>query len=361
MEANPLLALKELGQHVWLDNLSRAILHDGSLKRLIAEYGVDGVTSNPSIFQKAIGGTPHYRKQIENMCTTSMTAEECYEALVIPDIQEACALLTPAYVASHGETGYVSLEISPHLAHDMKGSEAAAYRLRQAVRRNNLLIKIPATPAGILAIEHLTAAGVCINVTLIFSLAQYQAVAHAYLKGAQRWVNAGGNGSKLRSVASVFLSRVDTLTDQRLDAHGSAAAKALKGKTAVALAKRCYQAYQEYFHGPAFSALGNARVRPQSLLWASTGVKNPAYRDLLYVEPLIGLETINTLPEATLEAFRQHGIAEPTLMSGMHKASEHLKALAALRIEPEEIGETLQTEGLRQFINAYDQILSMFK
>jgi transaldolase len=356
MNDNPLLALKTFGQHVWLDNLSRALLREGTLPRLLSEDGVDGVTSNPAIFLKAIVGSADYCDDLQRLHRAKLPAEACYESLVIADIQAACDILDSAYRSSSGETGYVSLEVSPALAHDTAATVAAAHRLSKAVGRDNLLVKVPATPAGIRAFEQLTAAGIRVNVTLIFSLAQYEAVAQAYLHGAQRRLDGGGNVKQLRSVASVFLSRVDTLVDQRLDAIGTALA--LKGGTAVALAKRCYWRYREIFHGPEFAALAKAGVRPQTPLWASTGTKNPAYSDVLYVEPLIGAETINTLPDATLSAFRSHGVATASLTNGMDGAQVHAQALAALGIDLTEVGENLQVEGVRLFAAAYAKILA---
>lgn len=364
MNVNPLLQLKTLGQHVWLDNLSRTLLQEGTLQRLMTEDGIDGVTSNPAIFQKAIADSPYYREDLQRLRGSNLDAEARYEVLVIPDIQAACDMFLPVYASSLGETGYVSLEVSPALAHDTAGTEAAARRLRQAVGRDNLLIKVPATPAGVRAFEQLTAAGIRVNVTLIFSLAQYEAVAQAYLRGAVRWLAGGGNAKQLRSVASVFLSRVDTLVDKRLDViatSGTAATEKiqqLKGKSGVALAKRCYYRYLEIFHGMEFVMLSQAGVRPQTPLWASTGTKNPAYSDVLYVEPLIGAETINTLPDATLAAFREHGRAATTLTTDMSDAQAHIKALAALGIDLDDVGETLQIEGVRLFAEAYEKLLA---
>lgn len=358
MNDNPLLALKALGQHVWLDNLSRTLLQEGALQRLMTEDGIDGVTSNPAIFHKAIVGSPYYREDLERLRGSYLDAEARYESLVIPDIQAACDILLPAYVSSAEEAGYVSLEVSPALEHDREGTVAAALRLRQAVGRDNLLIKVPATAAGISAFEQLTGAGIRVNVTLIFSLAQYEAVAQAYLHGALRWLDGGGHARQLRSVASVFLSRVDTLVDQRLDAIGTAQAQVLRGRSGVALAKRCYSHYLEIFHGPAFATLAQAGVRPQTPLWASTGSKNPAYSDVLYVEALIGPETINTLPDATLAAFRDHGRAAATLMTGMDEAQAHIEALTALGIDLIDVGETLQVEGVRLFAEAYEKLLA---
>lgn len=358
MNDNPLLALKALGQHVWIDNLSRALLREGTLQRLVTDDGIDGVTSNPAIFHKAIAGSPYYRDELERLRGANLDAEARYESLVIPDIQAACEILLPAYVASAGESGYVSLEVSPALAHDRAGTVAAARRLRQAVDRDNLLVKVPATSAGIQAFEQLTAAGIRVNVTLIFSQAQYEAVAQAYLHGAMRWLESGGNAKQLRSVASIFLSRVDTLVDQRLDTIGTAQAQALRGRNGVALAKRCYTCYREIFHSPAFATLAQAGVRQQTPLWASTGSKNPAYSDVLYVEALIGPETINTLPDATLAAFRDHGRAAATLMTGMDSAHAHIEALTALGIDLVDVGETLQVEGVRLFAEAYEKLLA---
>lgn len=351
---SPLFAPKALGQHIWLDDLSRTLIADGALQRLITEDGIDGVTSNPAILQQAIADSPCYADDLERLRVSPLDATARYESLVIPDIQAACDLLWPAYESSAGETGYVSLEVSPALAQHMAATEAEALRLRQAVGRDNLLVKVPATAAGIRAFEQLTATGLRVNATLICSLAQYEAVVQAYLCGAQRWLDGGGAASQLRSVASVFLSRVDTLVDQRLDAAANAPAQELKGKSGVALAKCCYGRYLEIFHGSAFARLGAAGVRPQTPLWASTGTKNPAYSDLLYVEALIGAETINTLPQATLTAFRDHGRASSTLASGIDAAQAHFAALALLGIDPVEVGETLQAEGVRRFAAAYD-------
>ncbi|MDP1536778.1 MAG: transaldolase [Burkholderiales bacterium] len=357
MTINSLLQLKSLGQHVWLDNLSRTLLQEGTLQRLMTEDGIDGVTSNPAIFEKAIAGSPYYREDLERLRGSDLDAEARYESLVIADIQAACDILLPAYLSSTGETGYVSLEVSPALAHDRAGTEAAAWRLQQAVGRDNLLIKVPATPAGVDAFEQLTGAGLRVNVTLIFSLAQYETVAQAYLRGAQRWLAGGGDAKHLRSVASVFLSRIDTLVDKRLAAIGTPQAHALTGQSGVALAKRCYHRYLEIFHGPAFAT----DVRPQTPLWASTGSKNPAYRDVLYVEPLIGPETINTLPDATLAAFRAHGRAAATLMAGMDEAQAHIEALAALGVDLTEVGETLQIDGVHLFVDAYEKIITRLR
>jgi transaldolase len=354
---NPLLALQSLGQHVWLDNLSRTLLREGALQKLITEDGVSGVTSNPSIFQKALAESPHYRDDIAALKARPMSAEARYEALAIPDIQAACDLLQPVFEKSGGNTGYVSLEVSPLLAHDEDGTVLAARRLKALVARANLLVKVPATAAGVRAFERLIAEGINVNVTLMFSLAHEEAVAQAYLRGARRWLEGGGEARALKSVASIFLSRVDTLVDKRLDAIGGEAL-ALKGKSAVAMARRAYRRYREIFHGPEFADLARAGVRPQYPLWASTGTKNPAYSDVLYVEPLIGPETVNTVPDATLAAFRDHGRVAPTLTEDLPQADTQVAALAFHGIRLDEVGETLQAEGVKLFADAFDKMLA---
>lgn len=357
MSTNPLLELKALGQHIWLDNLSRTLLREGGLQRLINEDGIDGVTSNPSIFEKAIANGTYYREDLERLRGAGQDAEACYESLVIADIRAACAMLLPAFRESRGEAGYVSLEVSPALANDTLGTVAAARRLQRLVGLDNVLIKVPATPSGIEAFFRLTVEGISVNVTLIFSLAQYEAVAQAYLRGALRWLESGGQARHLRSVASVFLSRVDTLVDKRLEELGTMHAARLSGRSGVALAKCCHGRYREIFHGPDFSLLRLAGIRPQTPLWASTGSKNLAYSDVLYVEPLIGPESINTLPDATLAAFRKHGQVANKLKEGLDEAQIHVQALMELGIDLNAVGESLQVDGVLQFAEAYRKIL----
>jgi len=356
---NPLIAIKQHGQQVWLDNLSRSLLHQGDLKRLIEGDGINGVTSNPSIFHKAVAESPYYREDLARLKTGLLSPEARYEALVLPDIRAACDLLAAVFHVSDGDAGYVSLEVSPHLAADEDGTVAAARRLKAAVQRDNLLIKVPATPEGIRAFERLIAEGISVNVTLMFSVAHENAVAQAYIRGAQRWVDSGGDPRRLKSVASIFLSRVDSLVDKKLDALGTVAALALRGKSAVAMTKLAYRRYLELFHGPGFAALANAGVRPQYPLWASTGTKNPAYSDVLYVEPLIGPETVNTAPDATLDAFRDHGKVARTLELGMDEAQGQVSALATLGINLDAAGVQLQQEGVKLFVDAYDKLLAL--
>ena len=339
---NPLLRLHALGQRIWLDNLSRTLLHEGTLKSLIADDRIAGVTSNPTIFFKAIGESPHYNEELQRLqADTTLSAEQRYETLAIADIQAACDLLQPVFKSSSGDDGYVSLEVSPALAHDAAGTVAAGLRLKGAVARDNLLIKVPATAAGLTAIEELVARGGSVNVTLMFSLRHVRDVAQAYLRGVARLLEAKGDARKVKSVASLFLSRVDTLIDKRLEDIGGDAL-ALRGRSAVALARLAYQDYRVTFSDTLFGTLAKRGARPQYLLWASTGTKNPAYSDVLYVESLIGPQTVNTLPDTTLAAFRDHGKAEATLETGIDAA-----------------GEELQAEGLKLFADSFRQLLAL--
>lgn len=356
---NPLLEARQLGQSIWLDNLSRALLQEKTLERLIKQDGICGVTSNPSIFHKAVSSGPYYGNELARLKNAVQNAEQRYEQLVIPDIQAACDLLRPVYEASHGDDGYVSLEVSPRLAYDENATVAAAKRLSAVVKRVNLLIKVPATPPGARAFERLIGDGVSINVTLMFSLHHVMEIAQAYIRGARRWIEQGGDARRLKSVASLFLSRVDTLVDRRLESLGTDQGRSLRGKTGVALAKLAYQRYKDLFHGPAFADLRRAGLRPQHLLWASTGTKNPDYSDVLYVESLIGPETVNTLPDATLAAFRDHGNAGLTLEQDIEKSKNQFLTLEQLGIDPRVVGETLQVEGVKLFDEAYSKLLEL--
>ena len=353
---NPLLQVRSLGQQIWLDNLSRALLDGGVLARFIFEDGIAGVTTNPAIFQKAIAGGRDYEDDLARLKQLPITAEERYERLAIADVQRACDLLHPLFAQSGGNAGYVSLEVSPALAHDAEGTVAAGRRLHAQVGHSNLLIKVPATPAGLIAVERLIGEGINVNVTLLFSPAHAHATANAYLRGLERLRAAGGALERAMSVASLFLSRVDTLIDARLDAIGGEALS-LRGQAAVAMARLAYCAWRERFHGPDFAALRAAGARPQYLLWASTGTKNPAYSDLLYVEPLIGAETVTTLPDATLAALRDHGRVGETLTCDVDAARAFIDRLATHGIDLDEVGETLQADGLMQFEQAFGRLL----
>ncbi|MFP5419158.1 MAG: transaldolase [Gammaproteobacteria bacterium] len=346
-----------LGQSLWLDNLSRSLIRDGTLATLIAEDNISGVTSNPSIFQKALAESPYYADDLARLKTSEPDAERRYEALVIPDIQAACDLLLPAFEASGGNDGYVSLEVAPKWAYDTARTIDEARRLSAAVSRRNLLVKVPGTPEGVSAFEALTALGINVNVTLLFSVAQTEAIFHAYVRGLTARVKTGGDIRASKAVASLFLSRVDTLVDTQLAGIGTQEALSLRGKAAVAMAKVAYQRYLALFHGPAFAELARLGARPQYLLWASTGVKNPDYHDLHYVEPLIGRETVNTLPDATLSALRDHGSPAAQLTVGVAEADAQLTELARLGIDMDAVGNTLQDAGAKSFEEAFQKLL----
>ncbi|MDY0050049.1 MAG: transaldolase [Halothiobacillaceae bacterium] len=347
------------GQSLWLDNLSRTLLEEGQLARYIEDYGIRGITSNPSIFEKAIRESRYYREDIHRLKHELDDVEAIYEQLVVRDIQAACDLLRPIFEISGGDDGYVSWEESPKLAHNPVSSVVAAERLRGLTGRANLLIKIPATEEGIHAFEELVARGHSLNITLMFSLGHVRAVFDAYIRGLRRLQQAGGDLSVVKCVASLFLSRVDTLVDARLTAIGSEGALALRGQAALAMARLAYRYYQSLFHGPAFADLANAGARPQYLLWASTGTKNAAYSDLLYVENLIGPETINTLPDGTLKAFADHGRVTRSVDQGIEEAEAVYRALGELGIDMDgEIAQSLQEEGLKLFSDAFDALLA---
>ena len=354
---NPLKELLKQGQSVWLDYIRRDLVRRGELKRLVEEDGIRGVTSNPTIFEKAIAGSTDYDEALGALLAQDPRAdvEKLYEPLAVEDIQMAADVLRPVYDESDGADGFVSLEVSPHLAHDTEGTICAAKRLRAAVGRPNVMIKVPATPAGIPAIEELIAAGVSVNVTLMFSMKHYEAVARAYIKGVERCADP----AKVASVASFFVSRVDTMADKALESLGTARALSLLGKVAIANSKIVYQRFLQIFHGEGFAALRQRGGRVQRPLWASTGTKNPKYSDVLYVENLIGPETVNTLPPETLNAFRDHGkIIEEAVREGLDEAAAVLGRLRAVGIDLDAITEKLQADGVAAFAASFDQLLA---
>ncbi|WP_127475320.1 transaldolase [Sulfurivermis fontis] len=350
--------LQQQGQSVWQDYIERGQTRGGGLQRLI-EAGVRGVTSNPSIFEKAIGGSAAYDEQIRAILEASpaIDAQAMFELLAVEDIREAADVLRPVFDASDGLDGYVSLEVSPHLAHDTQGTIAAAQRLWQAVDRPNLMIKVPATAEGIPAIEALLAVGINVNATLMFSQNHYEAVAAAYLRGVARC----DQPRQIASVASLFISRVDSAVDKQLEAIGTDAALALRGRCAIANAKVIYQRFRQLFDGAEFAALRGRGARVQRPLWGSTGTKNPAYSDVLYVDELIGPDTVNTLPPATLKAFLEHGHVAATLTAQLPEARQVLAQVAALGIDLEAVCAQLQREGVKQFADAYDQLLATLR
>jgi transaldolase len=354
---NPLRQLAELGQSVYLDEIGRGMLRDGSLQRLIDEEGIHGVTSNPAIFEKAIAKSGDYREAIAALAPSGLDAAGVVEQLSLEDIGEAADRFLPLYQRSAGRAGYVSLEVAPTLADDVEGTIAEAQRLWQGLARPNIFIKVPATAAGLIACERLTAAGVRLNMTLLFSLARYQEVAEAYLRGLELRLASGQSIAACASVASFFLSRIDVAIDPQLDALGSDAAAALRGRIAIASAALAWQRYRALFEGPRFAPLAAAGAHPQWLLWASTGSKDPRYPATKYVEPLIGAPTVTTLPSETLVAYRTAGV--PALRLDEHPdAANHLAALADLGIDLAAVTERLEWEGVEKFVQPYRSLLA---
>ncbi len=346
--------LAALGQSVWFDFIRRSLLTSGEMERLVA-MGVRGVTSNPAIFEKAIAGSEDYDEALRALAMEGRSVEAIYEALAIEDIRRAADVLRPVYEASGGVDGYVSLEVAPALAHDTARTVAEARRLFRAVGRPNVMIKVPATEEGLPAITALLGEGVNVNVTLIFSPAQYAAVVEAYLAGLEALAASGGELHSVASVASFFVSRIDTAVDRLLEAIGAAE---LQGRTALAVAKVAYRRFRELFRGERWARLAAQGARVQRLLWASTSTKNPAYADTLYVDNLIGPDTVNTLPPVTLEAFLDHGTVALTVGAGVDEAEAHLARLAELGIEMEAVYRRLLDEGVRKFSEAFDRLLA---
>jgi transaldolase len=345
--------LAELGQSVWIDSLSREWLKTGELKRLMEEDAVTGVTSNPTIFQKAMAEGDWYNDQLRNVIAQENDVKEIFLQLAMSDIEEACDLLRPVWDEGDGKDGYVSMEVDPNLAYDTAATIEEAARFHDWVERPNLYVKIPATQPGLAAIEEMIARGRSINVTLIFSLDRHMEVADAYIRGLERLVESGGDPAAIGSVASYFVSRVDTEADKRLDEAGR---PELKGKLAVANAKLAYQNYKDKFSGPRWDALAEKGATPQWCLWASTSTKNPEYRDVLYVEELIGPGTVNTMPHETVEAFQDHGNVALTLEEGLDEARQVFEQLAAAGIDYADVTDTLEREGVQKFIDSFTEL-----
>jgi len=354
--SNPLCMVNEFGQSVWLDDLRRDLITSGELKRLIEEDCIRGLTSNPTIFQKAILGSTAYDSQIRALIDQDQPVDAIYEALVVQDIRAAADLFYPLYQESKGGDGYVSIEVSPRLAYDTEGTIQEALRFWQTIDRPNIMIKIPATAQGVPAVERVISEGINVNVTLIFSLERYRAVADAYLKGLTTLSAKGHSPSMVASVASFFVSRVDAAIDKQLEAKGEAG-QALMGKAAIANAAMAYQIWSGLFEGESFSALKAQGANPQRLLWASTGTKNPQYRDVLYVEELIGPQTVDTLPPATLSAFRDHGVAKSTLSAKTVDAQAILDQLQGLGIDMAAVTQKLEDEGVKSFAASFDDLI----
>ena len=360
--------LKELqkhGQSIWLDSISRELVTSGRLARLVDEDGLRGVTSNPAIFEKAISGSADYAGEIRELALGAADAKALYEALALRDVQLAADVLRPVWDESGGRDGHVSLEVSPRLAHDLEGTLAEARRLWAALGRPNAMIKVPATPEGIRAVEQLIDEGINVNVTLLFALAPYEQVARAYLAGLSRRAGRGDDVTRVASVASFFVSRVDSAVDEILQARieatqpaGRAPLQALLGKAAIANAKVAWHRSRELFAGPVWEALAARGAQRQRVLWASTGTKNPAYRDVVYVEELIGPDTVNTAPPNTMDLFRDHGVARDTLTDGAEEARSTLQALGRHGVSLDEVTDRLLEEGLRLFVMPFDKLLA---
>jgi transaldolase len=353
---NHLRELHEFDQSVWLDNISRDLLQSGELARLIAADGVTGVTSNPTILEKAISAGQLYDADIRTLAAAGKPVKEIYETLAVADITAGADLLRPIWDATAGRDGFISLEVSPHLAHDTAGTVAEAKRLRAWVNRPNLHIKVPATPEGIPAIRALIGAGINVNVTLIFALDAYEAVANAYIEGLEDFAAAGGDLSRVASVASFFVSRVDTAVDKLLVGRPQDAA--LRGKAAIANARLAYARFQEIFAGPRWEALAAQGGRVQRPLWASTSTKDPSYPDTIYADALIGPFTVDTMPPQTVDAFRDHGHAANTVTVGVAEARAALAQLAGLGIDLDAVTQELLDAGLKSFSASFDKLLA---
>lgn len=359
--STPLMQLADHGQSYWLDTLSRRIIEDGDLTRRVHDQGLKGVTSNPSTLDESIsGGSGHYDAQIEELSLAGRTTAEIYEALTTSDVRNACDILRPVYDAGGGGDGFVSLEVSPHLAYDTDGTLEEARRLWRTVDRPNLLVKVPGTRAGVPAIEQLLFEGINVNVTLLFSVPDYEAVAEAHLRALERRAEAGEPVDCIASVASFFLSRIDVLVDDMLTQHvsprpGAAPdADALRGRAAISEAKLAYRAFRNLLEGPRWQRLAEQGARPQRVLWASTGTKNPAYPDVMYVEPLIGPDTVNTMPAETIERFDEHGRVARTVDEGLEEAERVKADLARLDIDFNAVARQLENEGVKKFNKPYD-------
>jgi transaldolase len=363
---NPLQQLVAQGQSVWYDNISRTVLADGSLRRLIEAGEVQGVTSNPAIFEKAIGGTTAYDADIRRLRAAGLGPMAIYETLAIDDIRAGADLLRPVYERTGGLDGYISLEVSPDLAYDAEGTVQDATRLWERIGRPNVMIKIPATAPGCRAIEECIARGLNINVTMMFALRHYDAVTDAYMRGLERRLAAGQDLRGVRSVASVFVSRFDVYVDPLLEEKIAAASspaeqerlRGLLGKAALANAKLTYARFRATFAGPRWERLAAAGAHLQRLLWASTSTKNPKYRDVLYAEQLIGPDTVDTMPPHTIDAFRDHGVVARTVDQGLEEARRTAEALRELGIDLEEVGERLQEQGVKLFADAFHKMLA---
>jgi len=353
----PLQRLSAYRQSVWIDSLSRASIRGGHLQGLIDDYAVVGATSNPTIFQAAMSEGDAYDEQLRELA--GRDASDAFWALAVRDIKDACDLFRGVFDATEGRDGYVSLEVDPTLAYETLQTFREAIDLHETVDRPNLLVKIPATKPGLAAIEDVIAQGRSINVTLIFSLRRYAEVAESYIRGIERLIAGGGDPRKVASVASFFVSRIDTEADRRLDEVSDPAHRynELKGRLAIANAKLAYEHYKQTFAGPRWEFLADKGATPQRVLWASTSTKNPAYPDTLYVDELIGPDTVNTMPQQTIDAYQDHGDPEPRLARDLDEAHALFDELAAAGVSYEDVTDTLEREGVEKFSDSFTQLL----
>jgi transaldolase len=367
MNANPLRKLESFGQSIWTDFISREMIEGGGLQMLIRNDGVSGVTSNPSIFEKAIAESHEYDASIRDLARQGKSVEQIYEILTVEEIQRTADLLRPTYERLAGMDGLVSLEVSPKLADDTEGTITEARRLWKGVSRPNVMIKVPATKAGLPAIRQLIRDGININITLLFGLTRYREVVDAYLSGLELRAEGGEKLQGISSVASFFLSRIDVLVDPmlesetRVDDPDVELASSLRGESAILSAKLAYRNFAEWFGGGRFRKLAGLGAQKQRLLWASTSTKNPKYSDVRYVEPLIGPETINTLPLETLNAYRDHGRPKLTLTRNVARAQRNMESLKQLGFDLEKVGGRLEKEGVEKFIKSYEFLLTAIR
>jgi len=360
---NALFGLQKYGQSVWLDYIRRNIILNGELQKLIDQDGLRGITSNPSIFEKAIAGSNDYTDLLTELGKQGLPTGQIYERIVVRDIQDSADKLLPVYKSTNRRDGYVSLEVSPTLARDTQGTIEEARRLWKAVNRPNIMIKVPGTPEGVEPVRRLTSEGLNINITLLFAQEAYIAVAEAYLDGLEAALKAGKDISGIASVASFFVSRIDTLVDSNIDEHLKTAKGAdaqllesLRGKVAIANAKQAYRYYQKMIESPRWKALAARGAQSQRLLWASTSTKNPKYRDVLYIEELIGPDTVNTIPPATMDAFRNHGVLRRTLDTDLAAADKTMSDLEKAGISMKQITGKLLEDAIKLFDDAFTQL-----
>lgn len=356
---NPLKTVQGLGQSIWLDDIHRGMLNNGDFQRYIDNDGITGVTSNPAILKKAILDHNDYDTAIVQLAIQNTDARSSYEKLVIADLQQAADLLHPAFVNSNGRDGFVSMEVSPHYARDTEKTITAGRRLWKMLDRPNILIKVPATREGLPAIRTLIGEGINVNATLLFSVSRYREIAQAYIDGLSDRMMAGLAIENIASVASFFLSRIDVKVDKELTSRENTSA--LRGKAAIASSRLAYQVYKELFTSSEWQKLASAGAQPQRLLWASTSTKDPSYSDVMYVEALIGADTINTLPVKTLIAYRDHGQAAVRIENDLEKSAAELKQIADLGINMEDVAQQLENEGLEKFIKPFDILLETLK